>query len=91
MKKCPICDNQIEEWEILCNNCWQKAKQTHELEKLENGEIIERLKGKAKSDLMDIMRELCRKCPKFQIDLTDSACSSCAWKEKEKLIRAFVE
>jgi len=61
------------------------------MKKFEDGELIERLKGKAKNDLLDLMRELCKKCPKFQEEFSDPTCSNCVFKEKEKLIRAFVE
>lgn len=91
MTHCPICKRQIEGWQALCEECWHRAEESYKLEKLENGELIERLKGRAKENLLDLLREVCRHCSKFSLDVTDPTCSNCIFKEKEKLIRAFLE
>ena len=91
MGNCPICKTQIQAWETLCKDCWKRAENAYKFQQMENGELVEKLKGKALNDLLDLMRELCRKCPKFHEDVNDPACSECVFKEKEKLIRAFVE
>lgn len=91
MGNCPICKTPIESWQSLCENCWKRAEDSYRMKKFEDGELVERLKGKAKNDLLDLMRELCRNCPKFHKDLSDPACLNCVFKEKENLIRAFVE
>lgn len=90
MANCKICKKETEAWQIICEECWEGAELAYKM-RHEKGELIERLKGQAKNDLLDIMRELCRKCPKFAEEVSDPACAICAFKEKEKLIRAFVE
>lgn len=30
MKFCPICGTLIEEWEALCNDCWNRAKESRQ-------------------------------------------------------------
>lgn len=90
MGNCAICKKLIETWQVLCEECWEGAEIAYKMRN-EKGELIERLRGQAKNDLLDLMRELCRKCPKFHGDMNDPVCTICAFKEKEKLIRAFVE
>lgn len=91
MGNCPICKAGIEAWQTLCKECWQRAEDSYKAKKQEDGELIEKLRGQAKSDLMYIIREICRKCSKVNKDVDNLACTICAFKEKEKLIRAFVE
>ena len=91
MKKCPICGNEIDDWQALCKNCWECAKDAYSFKRMEDVNLVERLKGKASDDLTCLMKELCKLCPKFSAEFNDPSCSACALKEKEKLIRAFVE
>lgn len=92
MKICPLCKEQeIEDWESLCRDCWNLAMQARRLKQMENGELVEKLKAKAKMDLFQLMKELCKQCKNFNKDVSDEACNKCTWKEKEKLIRAFLE
>jgi len=91
MGNCPICKTPIEGWETLCSNCWKRAENAYKFQQMENGELVEKLKGKAKTNLFDLMKEICRHCPKFEEEVSDPACENCVFKEKEKLIRAFVE
>jgi len=92
MRTCPLCkEREIEDWESLCSDCWNLAIQARRIKQIGNGELVEKLKGKAKVDLFELMRELCKQCEKFSEDVSDEACNRCVWKEKEKLIRAFLE
>lgn len=91
MKVCPICKSPIEDWQALCENCWKSAEEAYKIKRIENGELVERLKAKAKENLLDLMREVCKRCPKFRAEVSDPVCKSCALKEKENLIRAFLE
>jgi uncharacterized Zn finger protein len=91
MKECKICRGPIAEWETLCSKCWKRAEENYRVEKRleEDSFVIERLRGKAKMDLMDMIRELCRQCPHQEQDI--EKCNECGWKEKEKLLRAFID
>lgn len=91
MGNCAICKMETESWETLCKSCWRRAEEAYRMKRFEDGELVVRLKGKAKSDLLDLMKELCKNCPKSNEDLTAIACESCIHKEKEKLIRAFID
>lgn len=91
MKECSICQAQISDWETLCDTCWKRAKDSFHAQNLEDGNLISRLKGKAKMDLVDLIREICKACPNVNKGVDDAGCGKCAFKEKENLIRAFVE
>jgi len=91
MGNCPICKIPIESWQSLCGKCWASAEDAYKAKKQEDGQLVKRLRGQAKNDLMCIMREICRKCPKVNKDLSNPACTICIYNEKEKLIRAFLE
>jgi len=94
MTLCPLCkENELKEWETLCQKCWEAAKGAIERKRESEEKIILKLKGKAKQDLFEIMALICRNCEKGKdsISVPDHVCENCVWKEKEKLIRAFLE
>lgn len=94
MKQCPMCkQNSMEDWECLCKRCWNLAKKTYKRTIEGEADIVERLKGQAKQDLLSLLREICKNCPEGSaaIKVPETTCNACFWKEKEKLIRAFLE
>lgn len=46
---------------------------------------IERLKNKAREDLTDLLKEICKRCPR-----KNSECEGCIFKKKETFVRAFL-
>lgn len=90
MKKCPVCKDNIQEWESLCRSCWKRFEEFMG-KKREEDEIVEELKGKAKNALLDLLRELCRQCRALHGNVSEDSCSKCPFAEKERLIRAFLD
>jgi len=88
LKTCILCNAPIEDGQTLCEKCLHRTLEA--LEK-EGGGLVHKLKGRAKSDLTELIQEICKHCPYFHKDISDPACSTCNYKEKEKLIRAFLE
>jgi len=89
MKKCPVCKESVQEWESLCKTCWKKFE-LFMGKKREEDELVEELKGKAKSALTDMIREFCKQCKSLNNSIDDESCKKCAFAEKERLIRAFL-
>ena len=90
MKKCPVCGKSIQEWETLCSDCWRLL----ELLKKHSGKeelIVEKLKGRAKEYLTDLLREICKHCPYKAKGLKENMCRSCSFYQKERLIRVFLD
>jgi len=90
MKKCSVCGKSIQEWETLCSDCWRLL----ELLKKHSGKeelIVEKLKGRAKEYLTDLLREICKHCPYRGKDLKENVCRSCPFYQKERLIRVFLD
>jgi len=87
MANCPFCGKAISSWETLCGSCWKKAASICKGKPEDNAVLIMKLKAVAKEDLLFLIRELCRKCNKQD----DSMCDKCIYKEKEEVVRAFLE
>lgn len=89
MKKCPMCKENILDWESLCTPCWKKFEEFMGKKRAED-ELVEELKGKAKVALTNMIRELCRQCKTLDKGVNDDSCKKCAFAEQERLIRAFL-
>jgi len=90
MKKCPVCGKFIQEWETLCSDCWRLLELLKKHSKKEEL-IAEKLKGRAKAYLTDLLREICKHCPNRDKDFKEDICQSCRFYQKERLIRVFLD